>query len=397
MELDKLHVVAPTAFSCLLYAAVRITFAYELVRHGARAPAVDGDAVAPTPVVSVLKPLAGCDEDLAENLESFARLDYPEYELLLGLARRDDPAAPVAAAFVARQPPGRARIVWTDGDAAHNPKVAQLVGLTAAARGDVLVVADSNTRARPEYLRTLVARLMRPGVGLVSSLVAGTGERAFGAAIENAQLCSYIAPTIVTARAWTDRTISVGKSMAMRRRDLERVGGWAVVGSVLAEDDVLGRRFSDAGFAVELCYEPIDNPNRDISLARTMDRHTRWAKMRRTISPTSFWLEPLMTPLVVAAVVAVAFPSLAALGAWLAAAVLQCGGATLDGRLMRGRWPGWRVVPVELARAHVGLVCWLGATWSRRVTWRGHRFELGPDTRLVRVASKRRAPTRAAA
>jgi len=36
------------------------------------------------PLVSILKPLAGLDDELAENLASFAALDYPAFEIILG-------------------------------------------------------------------------------------------------------------------------------------------------------------------------------------------------------------------------------------------------------------------------------------------------------------------------
>ena len=37
------------------------------------------------PGISILKPLCGLDEELWENLSSFAALDYPAYEVLLGV------------------------------------------------------------------------------------------------------------------------------------------------------------------------------------------------------------------------------------------------------------------------------------------------------------------------
>ena len=56
------------------------------------------------PRVSILKPLAGGDDELAENLDSFARIEYPDYELLFGVASIDDGALPVARDFLRRHP-----------------------------------------------------------------------------------------------------------------------------------------------------------------------------------------------------------------------------------------------------------------------------------------------------
>src|SRR5262245_61827242 len=72
------------------------------------------------PRVSILKPLAGIDDELEQNLASFAALDYPDYEILLGVASPDDRAYPLARRFVERVGHLRARLLVTDPDAANN-------------------------------------------------------------------------------------------------------------------------------------------------------------------------------------------------------------------------------------------------------------------------------------
>src|SRR5689334_21557466 len=74
-----------------------------------------------TPRVSILKPLAGNDDELAENLASLADLDYPNYEILIGVALLDDPAFVEARRFVARLELGKARLFLTDRGQATNP------------------------------------------------------------------------------------------------------------------------------------------------------------------------------------------------------------------------------------------------------------------------------------
>src|SRR5438477_3428051 len=46
-----------------------------------------------TPPVSILKPLCGLDPHGYESLRSHCRQDYPEYEIIFGIATLDDPAA----------------------------------------------------------------------------------------------------------------------------------------------------------------------------------------------------------------------------------------------------------------------------------------------------------------
>jgi ceramide glucosyltransferase len=396
MDWEALATVAPTAVSSALYATFQASFVWTLARHRLRTRRAPPAPPGATPLVSILKPVAGVDDELAENLASFARLDYPRYELVFGVASRDDPATRVIQAFIAAHPDVPARLCFTDPDEALNPKVAQLLELTRRARGSVLVVSDANVRVRPDYLRSMLSLLLRPGIGVVSSLIAGTGERTLGALVENAQLGSFIAPGVVAAAELAGRSITVGKSMAMRRVDLERVGGFESVASVLAEDDVLGQRFSERGFVVALCLDPVENRNTTCSLTRTLERHTRWGKMRRALEPRCFALEPLHSPLLVAWLVALVSPTRLALEAWLFAWALQSLGAYAGLRLLRPARHNLRLAAAEPLRALVACACWMSAYASRRVGWRGNAFTLGAGSALVAAAEppSARSPAR---
>jgi ceramide glucosyltransferase len=220
---------------------------------------------------------------------------------------------------------------------------------------------------------------------LVSSVVAGSGERSFGAALENAQLGTAVAPAVVTAHRLFGRPITVGTSMAMRRADLTRVGGWESVAGVLAEDDVLGQRFHALGYGVELCLEPVHNRNVVASPMRTVERHARWAKMRRGIVPVCFAFEPLLSPLVVAALVALVAPSELTARLLACALALQVIGALLCHTLLQARRP-LLLAALEPLRAGAAFAAWCLAVASRRTSWRGNVFLVGEGSRLTPVA-----------
>jgi len=376
--------VAMSAVSLALYATMIALFARALwTRPTARRPKLYR-----APRVTIFKPLAGCDDDLEDNLESFARIDYPSFEILLGVADGSDPAFAAARRFAARHPELDARVIVTDPDAATNPKVAQLIGLEGVATGEIYVISDSNVRVPPSYLWSLVAELDGEGVGMATSVFAGSGERTLGAALENLQICASSMPGLVAMNTVSRRTLTVGKSMAVRRRDLTRLGGFLAVGGFLAEDYMLGRRFLDAGFTVRTSLDVVDNRNVRCTVARTLERHTRWAKMRRSLFPSGFALEPVLTPVVVASFGVLVAPSKTTVAALAIVGLAQTVCALLAVRLVRGHGLAWWYAPLEIARSYVTLFCWLRAWGSRRIAWRGHPFELGPGSTIVPVSAQ---------
>jgi ceramide glucosyltransferase len=367
--------VALTGASLTLYLLMMAVFAAATWWRRRRPAAT----VERAPRVSIFKPLAGYDDDLDANLESFAGIDYPDFEVLLGVASQSDRAFGPACRFVARHPRLDARVVVTDPDAATNPKVAQLASLERLATGEVYVISDSNVRVAPGYLSPLVAGLQDERVGMMTSLFAGTGERTVGAALENMQIGAWTTPGIAAVDG-LGVALTVGKSMAIRRRDLDRIGGFGSVGHVLAEDFMLGSRFRAMGFRIRASFDVVENRNVDCSLARTMERHSRWAKMRRSMSPGFFALEPMLQPVVVATIALLASPCRETVAALAVVCVVQamCGAAAV--RLLRGHALPARYVPLEILRSYAWFACWAWAWVSRQIIWRGHPFVLHAGT-----------------
>jgi cellulose synthase/poly-beta-1,6-N-acetylglucosamine synthase-like glycosyltransferase len=71
-------------------------------------------AASTTTRVSILKPLSGLEDELEENLESFARLPFP-CELILSVADASDPAREIAERVIARHPHRSIRLAWAGG------------------------------------------------------------------------------------------------------------------------------------------------------------------------------------------------------------------------------------------------------------------------------------------
>ena len=334
-----------------------------------------------TPPVTVFKPLKGVDEGLEENLRSFFRLDYPVYQLLFGVADADDPAIDVVNRLIAEFPDRDARLVVGVPAFGLNPKVENLAGMDRFRKHDVILISDSNVRARPGYLRETACYLAEPGVGLVSNLFAGVDEQQTGAVLENLQLNGFVAGGVAAA-SLTRVTCVVGKSMLMPVRALEAAGGFAGVRNLLAEDQALAVRVRKAGYAIRLSHHVVDNVNRARSFKWFLNRHSRWYKIRRQMALPAFLSEPMGNLTGVGLVWALSGESGIAWGGLVVLVGLGIVRDAAQSKLLRGTFPKARHLLWGPVKDLLLLPVWLDAMVDQRVQWRGHRFLVGRYTRL---------------
>jgi len=364
--------------AALILAAVQ---AFALHRH-LRSAAPEPRA---TPLISILKPLCGVDDDLWRNLRSFARLDYPGYEILLGVKDKSDLAYPVALDAAARWP-WLVRVVVQRGVPGLNPKVNQLITLASAARGEILVVSDSNVRVRRDYLRGIAAGFDDPQVGLVTHLVAGAGERSAGALLDNLYLCGAIAPGIVSAKRIAGKDVVVGKSMALRARDLRALGGFERLKDVLAEDFLCGRMIArELGKKVAVAVTPVLNVSRQQCVGAFFLRYLRWSVMqRKAVGNAAYTAQIILNPTVMAFAAFVASPGRWTVAALLATGVVRALLHEAGARALRGRGFSLRCFAAPVSDLAVGCA-WAAGFFRNEVSWRGNRLAVLEGTRLARV------------
>lgn len=355
---------------------------YLLMRlvHLRREPKVPRE---PLPI-SILKPLCGVDDDLARNLEQFATLDYPVYEVVLGVRDADDPAWPVARAAAARWPE-RMRLVVQKGEPGLNPKVNQLITLAKHARHEIVLVSDSNVRVPPGYLDEIAAHMADPTVGLVTNPVVGIGEQRLGSLLDNLHMTAGITAGAIAAKIAGGPDLVVGKSMALRKSDLRVLGGFEACKDVLAEDHLIGKWTPKVlGKRVVVCRTPVYNITQRRKVVDFLRRYQRWSVMQRAaVGPFVYFSQVFLNPLVFAVAGLVLSPTLAAAGVFsgLVAAKLA-----VDALAFKA----WRPTPLRLVEVlsiplkdALVFAAWAYGLTHDKVNWRGNELVVLPGTRLA--------------
>jgi ceramide glucosyltransferase len=342
-----------------------------------------------TPPVSILKPLRGLDPQIYRNFTSFCQQDYPDFELLFGVEDADDPVVEVVERLQ-REHPKQSIQLSVIPAAQMNRKASILHGLAAEAHHEILVVSDSDMRVTPAYLRRVVAPLADPAVGLVTCPYRGRDPATLTARLEALYMGVTFLPSVLVGREVLEMRFAMGATVALRKTDLARIGGFAAVADYLADDHQLGAQIARLGLRVRLSDYIVETVLDGTTFREEWDREVRWAHCNRVSRPVEYpgLLLTFTTPFALLYLVAAGFD----LAGWVVLAVslllrwLVAWAVTgyTDNQALR-RWLVW--LPV---RDLLTALVWLAGVVGRRVVWRGERYILLPDGRLESPAAARR-------
>jgi ceramide glucosyltransferase len=95
----------------------------------------------------------------------------------------------------------------------------------------------------------------------MSDIMAGASNRKFTPLFENLHLNPYILGNICFLNKYLRIPCVVGKSMLMRKADLETLGGLRAFHDALAEDYLIGKKMKRRGYKVIVSNYLISNVN----------------------------------------------------------------------------------------------------------------------------------------
>ncbi len=363
---------------------------YSLLRNKPKPDSLSTDcAIGHTPQVSILKPLKGLDDNLFDNLESFCTQDYPEHEILFCLQDFNDPAYKVAKKVQDKYPDRNISIIVEKCNAGLNPKVNNLIPGYRKSRYPYVLISDSNVMVGKNYLREITQYTSDLSVGLVSNLIQGVGGRSFGAILENLHLNSFIMGSVSFLDRFMGMPCVIGKSMLMKKDDLEALGGLTAFKDILAEDFIIGREMQRSGKKVVLSNYLVSNVNEYWGARRFLNRHTRWGKLRWKIGGVKYLSELLVNPVFMATLPALLGPSRETLSFAAFIGLIKVLGDSILGRKIEASSAGmylYKQSPLiyflaPIKDMFIGIL-WFVPLLSSTVVWRGNRYMIGQDSRL---------------
>ena len=325
-----------------------------------------------TPPVSILKPIRGIDPDAYENFSSFCRQDYPEYEILFCVIDREDPILPVIERLQREFPQRRIQVFFGSGRTAPNDKVAKLARLVEEARYEYVVINDSDVRARPDYLRSVVEPLHDFSVGATTCFYASIGEKTFTDGLQTVGMLSDFYAGVLVAWQLDGVKFALGPTIATTRGHLAGFGGYAAIENRPADDLLVGRLIAEQGLEVRLLPYVIDTVADFQSMRELVHKRLRWIVVMRHMRPWGH-LGLLLTQGLPWSLAAIAVHPTAAvafgyLGTYFA---LRCAITWLIGAHGLKRPAQWKHMPLIAVWDALAFAIWVASFLRRSIRWRG--------------------------
>ena len=340
-----------------------------------------GTASTTLPGVSILKPIAGVDPRLYENLASFCAQDYPQFQVVFGVADAGDPAVATVRRVIEAFPHADLSLVIGADPSAPNFKVATLLAMAGACKHDILVIADADTSVGPAYLRAVLAPLSDASAGAVTCAYRGRSSGGLASDLGVMMIDEQFIPSVLVAALGTVR-FCLGATMAVRRRTLDAIGGFAALAPYLADDQRLGELVSRQGSRVMLAPYVVEHDVAEPDMAALWAHEVRWARTSRLARPWGYAGYFITYPLPLALVYAALSGDLALASFVLTLAVaLRLGTHYAARTALRTRAPDkpW-LIPL---RDVLGLAVWIASLGGKHVRWRDRLLTVDGAGRIV--------------
>ena len=355
------------------------------------------------PPITLLKPLKGCDSETARCLRSWLDQNYAgEVQILFGVDSCDDPACGVVLDLLAVFPRSNARLVVCKEKLGANAKVSTLIQLERLANFEILIASDADVEVPPDFLIQAVAPLRESSVGLVTCFYKMTEPSNWAMHWEAIAVNADFWSQVLQARSLGPLNFALGAVMAARRKRLAAGGGFVVLVDYLADDYRLGQLIARSGARIELCPIVVACRSAPVTFGHVWRHQLRWAQTIRACRPAAYFFSILsnltfwgLLPMAACGVPPMhmaqkgsAAVAIAVSGQFILFSLclfLRLSIAWFHERKLSGidSSASWWLAPVkDLLQS----VIWAVSFLVRNVTWRGQRYRVLRDGKLVRIS-----------
>jgi ceramide glucosyltransferase len=327
--------------------------------------------------ISILKPLSGLDEGLEENLRTFFTQRYAgEYEILFAVRQETDAAAPVVRALQAEYPRVASRLLIVGEPPHPNAKVWSLDRMLREAAHDLLVMSDSDIRVDPDLLTVTSAEFAAdPKLGVATCPYRAIAGASFWSRLEAVGMNTEFWGGVLVARMLEGVKFAIGPTIAARRRCLLEIGGFDRLNAYLAEDFVMGKFASEAGWNVILSQYVVEHRIGSEDFGRNAAHRVRWARSTRRSRPAGYVGQVFTNPLPVALLILCFAPLL-----WpviLPLTLLLRGlAAYVVSSWVLGAPVVWWMLPLQDV---LSFAFWIAGFFGNTIDWRGRQYKLHAD------------------
>ena len=354
---------------CWVYCVLAIAAA---VRHKrACRPRAPGTPTA----ISILKPLAGLDEGLEDNLRSYFEQDYGEFELLFAVRHEWDPAAGLVRQLMREYPEVHAKLLLTGEPPYPHAKVFSLQCMLDQSRYGLIVMSDSDVRVRRDFCKSLAAEFTDERLGLVTCPYRAVAGRAIWSRLEAVGMNTDFHAGLFTAVMMEGAKFAVGPTIVARKHVLDSLGGLERVKDYLSSEDfMLGRIAADQGFVVRLSSYVVEHRIGSEQMLQNFSHRLRWARTSRRSRPWGyvgqFFTHPLPVSLGMCFLAHGYWPLLA-----VTMTLRMAAAWTVSERILRARVP-WLLLPWQ---DFLSFAFWIAGFFGNSINWRGRRYILNRD------------------
>jgi ceramide glucosyltransferase len=338
------------------------------------------------PGLTLLKPLKGCDAETKDCLRSWFRQNYPgPVQILLGVASADDPVCAVARELLAEFPRADASLLICAERMGANAKVSTLRQLEPRIRHPLVMISDADVRVASDFAANVTPLLADPEAGLVNCFYRNANPSTPAMQWEATAINADFWTQVLQARSLKPVDFALGAVMTVPAAQLKAIGGFAVLSDILADDYHLGRLVARQHKRIEFATVVAECWDAPMNWRQVWAHQSRWARTIRVCQPWPYFLSILNNSTL--------WPLL-----WLACArqpvaLALCGGCVLF-RIGSALQEQSKLVqsPARLAYAWMppvkdmlDVLIWAGAFAGNGITWRGQRYRILPDGRLVKA------------